>query len=348
MKWWPWGRTERRESSYTDLLVQAAVSRASGTTAATVGATAALEACSGAVARAFAAADVSGGTFARAALTPACLSFIGRTIIRRGEAVLAIDAGAMRLVPSSSWDVQGEVDESSWTYRANLSAPSAVVTRSYPGDGIVHVPYSVDPERPWCGIGPLQAAALAGRLSANVSKALADESGTTTGYVLPLPVDGEDPTVAALKTDLRTSDTAGCILSSPSRPCTSAPRARRRRATGRRRGSARTRQPARCRCSTPRSARCAPRWASRSRCSPTRTAPTSANRSGGSCTSALRPLGRIVGAELSAKLDGDVTLSFDRLFAGDLSGRARAFQSLVGGGMDPGKAAGLAGLMESK
>ncbi|MCY4511367.1 MAG: hypothetical protein OXG35_31050 [Acidobacteria bacterium] len=40
-------------------------------------------------------------------------------------------------------------------------------------------------------------------------------------------------------------------------------------------------------------------------------------------------------------------MSFDRLFAGDLSGRARAFQSLVGGGMDPGKAAGLAGLMES-
>ena len=45
---------------------------------------------------------------------------------------------------------------------------------------------------------------------------------------------------------------------------------------------------------------------------------------------------------------GEVTLSFDRLFAGDLSGRARAFQSLVGGGMDPGRAAGLAGLMESE
>ena len=262
---WPWGRTERRESSYTDLLVQAAVSRASGTTAATVGATAALEACSGAVARAFAAADVAGGTFARAALTPACLAHIGRTIVRRGEAVLAIDAGAMRLVPSSSWDVQGGVGESSWTYRANLSAPSAVVTRSYPGDGIVHVRYSVDPERPWCGIGPLQAAALAGRLSANVSKALADESGTTTGYVLPLPVDGGQRESFRRFLHL-------CVA----------------------------------------------------------------------------PLGRIVGAELSAKLDGDVTLSFDRLFAGDLSGRARAFQSLVGGGMDPGKAAGLAGLMESE
>ena len=60
------------------------------------------------------------------------------------------------------------------------------------------------------------------------------------------------------------------------------------------------------------------------------------------------PLSRIVAAELSAKLDGEVTLSFDRLFAGDLSGRARAFQSLVGGGMAVERAAGLAGLMESE
>ena len=52
--------------------------------------------------------------------------------------------------------------------------------------------------------------------------------------------------------------------------------------------------------------------------------------------------------DVSAKMDADVTLGFDRLMASDLSGRARAFQSMVGGGMDPGKAAGLAGLMESE
>lgn len=54
-----------------------------------------------------------------------------------------------------------------------------------------------------------------------------------------------------------------------------------------------------------------------------------------------------VAGELSEKLDVDLSLSFDRLFAADLSGRARAFQSLVGGGMDSGEAAALAGLMES-
>ena len=71
-------------------------------------------------------------------------------------------------------------------------------------------------------------------------------------------------------------------------------------------------------------------------------------RSGRLMHSTIQPLGRLVSAELSAKLEADVTLSFDGLFAADLSGRARAFQSMVGGGMDPAKAAGLAGLMESE
>ena len=64
--------------------------------------------------------------------------------------------------------------------------------------------------------------------------------------------------------------------------------------------------------------------------------------------STIQPLGKLVSAELSMKLDADVRLSFDGLFAADLSGRARAFQSMVGGGMDVTKAAGLAGLMESE
>ena len=59
----------------------------------------------------------------------------------------------------------------------------------------------------------------------------------------------------------------------------------------------------------------------------------------------LQPLARIVASELSDKLEADVRLNLDGLFAADLSGRARAFQSLVGGGMDIGKAASLAGLM---
>ena len=349
MGWRQWiggRRGEVREGGYTSALVQMIVDRAKGTTDAAASATAALEACSGEIARCFAAADVAGPMFARSALTPACLSFIGRTLVRRGEVVMAIDARGMRLIPGHSWDVQGDLDESSWTYRVNLPAPSVVVTRSYPGDGVVHVRYAFDPERPWCGVGPLQAAVLAGRLSANAAKALADETGTTTGFVLPLPVDGQDPTVSALKTDLRNSDGGLHFVESTRTMHVGAP------------GSAPAED-----------------WRV-SRLGPNPPAPQvslldSAFREvAAACGvpvslfidsdgtgqresyrrflhATIVPLSRIVAAELSAKLDGEVTLSFDRLFAGDLSGRARAFQSLVGGGMDPGKAAGLAGLMES-
>ena len=41
----------------------------------------------------------------------------------------------------------------------------------------------------------------------------------------------------------------------------------------------------------------------------------------------------------------DIALDWDELRASDIAGRARAFQSMVGAGMDLAKAAGLAGLM---
>ena len=60
----------------------------------------------------------------------------------------------------------------------------------------------------------------------------------------------------------------------------------------------------------------------------------------------VEPLAAMLAAELSGKLEAEIGLGFSGRFAADLSGRARAFQSMVGAGMDPAKAAGLAGLME--
>ena len=60
----------------------------------------------------------------------------------------------------------------------------------------------------------------------------------------------------------------------------------------------------------------------------------------------VEPLAGLLAAELAVKLEEPIKLSFQGRFAADLSGRARAFQSMVKAGMDPSKAAGLAGLME--
>lgn len=57
--------------------------------------------------------------------------------------------------------------------------------------------------------------------------------------------------------------------------------------------------------------------------------------------------GRAVERELRAKLDAPgLSLGWRELRASDLAGRARAFQSMVGGGMAIEEAARLAGLME--
>ena len=59
----------------------------------------------------------------------------------------------------------------------------------------------------------------------------------------------------------------------------------------------------------------------------------------------LSPLGKLVESEMKAKLDDEITLSWGELRATDLSGRARAMQSMVNGGMSVTDAVSVAGLM---
>ena len=60
----------------------------------------------------------------------------------------------------------------------------------------------------------------------------------------------------------------------------------------------------------------------------------------------LRPVGEIVTAELADKLDRpDLALDSSALFASDITGRARAFASMVQAGMEVERAAALSGLL---
>ena len=68
---------------------------------------------------------------------------------------------------------------------------------------IPHFKYAGDPARPWRGNGPIQVAALAGRLSAETVNQLADESSGPVGRLLGMPKDGDDSTVVNLKADIR-------------------------------------------------------------------------------------------------------------------------------------------------
>ena len=207
MKFWPFGngKLATRDDSYSDVLIAALVGRAQGRTLAVPSATAALEACAGTVGRGFSASEVSGPDSLTQALTPRVLALIGRSLIRLGEVVFLIDttSGRLRLIPAETHDVEGGPFPDEWEYRLTLGGPSRTITYDFvPADSVLHFRYAVDPSTPWRGNGPLAVANLAGKLSAETVNTLANESSGPVGRLLGIPVDGEDATIQALKSDI--------------------------------------------------------------------------------------------------------------------------------------------------
>ena len=276
---------------------------------------------------------------------------IGRSLIRQGEVLFAIEVrdGRVVLIPAASWDVTGEHDPASWSYRLVLGGPSRLTTLSpVPGEGMVHIRLQADPEQPWRGVSPLASAALAGRLSAETVMALADEASGPRGFLLPSPVDGADPTISALKSDIRALRGKVALVESQSAGWASDGAQTRPRGDweARRLGAAPgaplieqadlASREVYAACGIPLSVVTASEG--------------TGQREGFRrlLHSTIMPLAEIVGEELTDKFETPISLSFDSLFAADLAGRARAFQSLVGGGMDVAKAASLAGLMQAE
>ena len=344
-------------AGFTDAVTRALLSEASGGTIRTPAATAALEAAAGAYSRAFAVASVTPATPTTAALTPELLALAARDLIRRGEFVWLIDVagdGAVRLLPAGSWDVRGGWDMADWFYRLDLFGPSGNVTRLVPGAAVVHGRYSIDPARPWFGISPMGWADLTGRLHASVEDALADEAGGTRGALIPIPsgpdADGDDDDTTDPNADLRADiaalrgKTALVESVAPSgwgEGRTAAPMADWR---PQRLGAAPPAPLVDLRDSSARAVLAA--------CG----VPPGLFEAGGDAAGkreswrlflhgGVQPVADLVAAELGAKLDvRGLRLTFDRLFASDVQGRARAFQSLTGGGMPADRAAELAGL----
>lgn len=363
---WPFGGREKRAAQapgsqggggYTDAVVRALMAHAAGGTVADPSATAALEAAAGAYARAFAVADVTPATPATAALTPAALSLMARDVIRRGESVQMIEADrdGVRLVPVGSWDVRGRWDPVTWRYRCLVSGPSGSVTRNLPGAAVVHGRYSVDPARPWAGVSPLGWARLTGRLHASVEDALADESGGTRGHVLPVPQGPEtgevdpdtgepvDP-LADLRADVASLRGRTALVETVAGGWgegeLAAPRA--------------DWKPQRIGADPPASLatlRTDSAQAVLAACGVSADLFTHGDAAGQRESwrrflhGSVAPLAELLSVELAGKLDAPgLRLGFDRLFASDVAGRARAFQSLTNGGMEAARAAELAGL----
>lgn len=329
---------EKRQ--YTDALVQIIQSRAAGADDADALRTSAVEIAAGIYARAFASAGVDG-----IELTAADRAAVARDLIVAGESVWWMDGG--RPMRAASHVVSGaSCDEREWRYRIESARPDGNRTYNAPGADVAHVRYSADKTQPWIGIPPLKRALSGASLAGNIEQKLGEEASGTVGYVLPAPVGGADDSVSALKNDLGSLKGKTAIVETMAggfgEGRTSAPQAD---------------------------------WSPR-RIGPTFGAdavPEVYRLSQMSVLAALgvpvelvhpgsgtgdreayrrflhgsvAPLGRLCEEQFSKLAKRPVKLDWDQLFASDIMGRARAWQSLVGSGMEPDTASEIVGFRE--
>lgn len=272
------------------------------------------------------------------------MGLIGRELAARGESLWIIDADTtgIRLLPCAGWDIVGGVNPESWVYRCDLAGPSASRFVARSADAVLHFRINTTAHTPFRGRSPLEACPTTAALAATLEERLGQELSGPVGNMLwssgnreqANRATGNPLNKARGQTLARTqghgspgTPTPNAALSSIHRVGANPPQS-----IVELRGQLE---------SSIFAAYGIPG-----------TLASGAEGSGDRESArrflhfALEPYGFSVQEEMRAKLGSEVRLSWKRLFASDLTGRARAFQSMVAAGMDPGKAAGLAGLME--
>ena len=347
---WPFRRSplvEVRESQpFTDAIVEAVVEAAGGTTPADPTAIAALEAAAGLYARCLATAEVEDPT---GSVTPKVRALIGRDLIRRGESVhmIEVESGRVVLIPVGSWDVRGPWREPSWWYRVDTFGPSGNSTHFIPSASVIHARYATDPARPWLGVSPLGWARATGTLAANLEQKLGEETGAKVAHLLPVPQDGGDGSdsdpLKSLKKDIALAKGGTVMVETTSAGW----------GEGRMSAPQRDWVPARLGANPPDAL---PKLRSDvfeavlGACGVPVSLFTDADGTSQResfrrfLTTAMMPVGDLISAELSEKLESPIRFRFEKLYAHDLAGRAQAFAKLVGGGLDVDRALALAGL----
>ena len=209
MRWWWQTHTEERQAAggYTSIISALIGAQAAGTQQAS--ATAATEAVAGALSRAFADARVDGPADIAAALCPRTLAQIGRDLVRVGESlhVIRMSGERLRLAPASTWYWEGGSDPADWTCTATVYGPSGSSTWRLPQSSVVFLAWGSPTARPYHGLSPGAWAADTSRLTANAERSLANEAGGPLAQLIPVPQDGGDgdedtDPLAGLKTDI--------------------------------------------------------------------------------------------------------------------------------------------------
>ena len=214
---WPFRKAETREAaggSYTQIISALIGAQAAGTTQ-QASATAALEACAGALSRSFMAARVEAPPDIAEAVSPRTLGQIGRDLVRVGESlhVIRTMGGRVRLIPASTWYWQGDADPSTWSCTATAYGPSGSSTWRVPMVSVIYVAWGSPTARPYHGLSPSSWSADTSRLMANVERSLADEAGGPVAQLLPVPQgDSETDPLAGLKADIKNAKGSALLV----------------------------------------------------------------------------------------------------------------------------------------
>lgn len=335
----PW-RTEHRQTvqaPYTDAFVSAIIASRGGQPLSGLE-TAAAEIAAGVVGRAFGTSriDVSWAT-------PEVLVAIARDLILKGESVWLLRMG--ELVPIATFEIFGRASPRTWRYRLQMHGPSgATETVTVGRDAVLHARYSIDRTHPWIGVGPMQRSSYAAELVANIETSLRSETSCPVGYLLPIPVDGNDATVTELKSDISALRGRVAIVETTAAGW----------GDGRHAAPRQDYVPQRIGPNPPPSMpqiHAAIQTAVLAMCGVPVELVVSAEGTGQReawrrfLHGTIQPIGTLVAAEMSRLAGRPLEFDHERLFASDISGRARAFQSLVGGGLTVEQAAAQSGLI---
>ena len=322
---------QAEQRNYTELLTNALVEAA--TTDEGLGYVSALETAAGALSRAFAAGIVEGANADM--FSPWVMAQIGRSLVETGETVWYRPAGN-RLIRVDNYGIQP-----SGTYQLNIDGADPVMTGP---DRVLHIRWNIDISSKR-GLGPLTTARTLKTMLNKLEVSMANELNAAVGYLLPIPADGSSANIDSLKQDIANLKGKIAVIET----------ARLAWGQGMNQGPRNEYTLDRLGPNIPTSSIGLFEAAQRAvftACGFPVSLAIDADGTGQReawrryLHGTVAPLGRLV-IQAASDISLVVSLDWQNLFASDITGRARAFQSLVGAGMDIAQAATASGLLNT-
>ena len=325
---WPWQNGEIEKRGYTDAITQAIIDNAAK--AATDGYVAGLEIAAGQLGRAFTSATISGP--GAAAFTPEVMAQIGRAMVEDGEAVWYRRGQA--IIRAQTYTPNGDGS----TYTLTVAGREVVVQMRR----LFAARWNIDVDTGY-GIAPLTMARTLRTMLSQLERSLSQEASASVGYLLPIPADAGNPITGDLKADLSNLEGKIALIETARNNWGDGPQGAPRQDYQLARLGARFPEPnIKLYTAAQESVLACCGYPVQLVQQADGTAQREAWRR--YLHGTVAPLGMIV--ERAAEMIGlPIQIAFDKLFASDIQGRARAFQSLVGSGMSMQEAAAASGIL---